>query len=236
MSRLLSRQTFVPGGYKFYIAPLKWQAPPNQSFDLVVRGAIAALQGNPPVAKALGWDLAYNAMADRVDAFNAHICEANGWDKYIQSQGGSVPKSKPLNQSDLLQKLRAAAVASRQLIAGAKTLIEFMASGQAPVSPELAEHRAIVCTQCPKNEKGGYEAWFTKPASELIRRQLTEAQQRKLTTPRDEQLNICTACLCPLRLKVWIPITWIVKNFNPQQMEALKQGRDCWILNERERL
>lgn len=226
---------FIPGGFRFYIPPLKWQAPPNQSFDLVVTGAIAALKGNPQAAKALGWDLSYNGMANRVDEFNAHICEVNGWNKYIQSGGGSVPKSKPLNQPELLQSLRAAAVASRQLIAGAKALIEWDESGEPAVAPEQAEHRAIVCSQCPKNEPGDFTKWFTIPAAEIIKRRIERAHDRKLATPRDAELNICTACHCPMKLKVHVPLPWIVRALGAEEIERLKQGKNCWILSEKER-
>ena len=234
--RLLSRQKFVPGGFKMYIAPLKWESPRMVSFDQVVNGAIAALKANPTAARQLGWDLSYDAMADRVDEFNAAICQSMGWSDYIAAPASvSLPKSQPRDQQTVLQNLRGAVAASKELVAGAKTLIEFLDSGEPPVDKGLAEHRAIVCSTCPKNEAGDMTRWFTAPAAELIRRQIERAHARSLTTPRDAQLNLCTACHCPLRLKVHIGVKWIVKRLSPEQMGRLKEAPACWIPLEAER-
>lgn len=236
-NRLISRQKFIPGGFLFYIPPLKWKAPRNLSFDQVVQSAIHVLKGNPAIAAKLGWDLSYNAMADRVDEFNAKVCEVNGWVDYISGpgQGGSIPKPMPQNQAAILQSLRAAAVKAKELVAGAKSLMEWDDSGQPAVSPELSEHRAIVCTACPKNEPGKLTEWFTIPAAELIKRRVERAQARNLRTPRDEQLHTCTACACPLKLKVHVPIEWIAKRLTEEQKARLREGKDCWILSELER-
>ena len=229
--RLISRQKFCPNGFQFYIAPLKWQAPRMASFDQIVNGAISALKANPTVARQLGWDLSYNAMADRCDEFNAAICQSMGWSDYISEPAGvSLPKSQPRDQQTILQNLRSAVAASKELVAGAKTLIEFLDSGEPPVDKDVAESRAAVCAACPKNEPGDFTKWFTSPAAELIRRQIERAQSRSLTTSMDAKLNLCTACHCPLRLKVHIPLPWIVKRLSPEQMARLKEAPACWIL------
>jgi hypothetical protein len=153
-----------------------------------------------------------------------------GWDEYIAAEGSpTLPKSTPQHQQATLQSLKAAAVAARELVAGAKTLIEWEDSGEPPVPADVALARAIICAGCPKNEKGGLETWFTKPASELIRRRVEKAQGRGLSTPRDDQLNICTACHCPLKLKVHIGLAWIEKRLTPEQKGRLDPR--CWILS-----
>lgn len=121
------------------------------------------------------------------------------------------------------------------MLAGAKSLIEWVQSGEEPVSAGLAEHRAVLCSLCPLNEPGDFSKWFTLPAAALIKKQIEEAQERKLTTPRDELLNLCTACHCPLKLKVHVPIGYITKRLTPDQMARLHGGRECWILGESER-
>jgi hypothetical protein len=191
---------------------------------------IQARAANPAKLKRHGWSLDYNTVADEVDLFNARLCQVHGWDNYISSpQSPTIPKVKPPNQPQVLQSFRAAAVVAKELVAGAKTLVEFLDSGTPPVAAELSEHRSIVCSTCPKNEKGDFTTWFTRPAAELIQRQIERAQSRRLTTPRDEALNLCTACHCPLKLKVHIPIEWITKRLSPEQMARLREAPGCWI-------
>ncbi len=224
---------FIPGGFQFYIPELKWSAPRNVSFDQVVKAAIAARSGNPTLTRQKGWSLDYNVVSDEVDQFNARICESQGWNNYITTAGAaSVPKLPPRDQDTILQNLRTAAVASKELVRGAKTLIEFLDSGEPTVPQDQAERRAATCGVCPKNEPGDLTKWFTVPASELIRRQLEKAQARHLKTSQDENLNLCTACHCPLRLKVHIPLDWITKRLSPEQMARLKEAPVCWILQE----
>jgi hypothetical protein len=237
MPKLLSRQRFVPNGFRYYEPAIKWQAPKNVSFDQVVTGLIRARQANPGLAKIHKWPTDYATVADQVDEFNARVCEANGWTEYITSAGGySIPKTMPHDPLKALQSLKNAAERAKELVRGAKTLLAFLDSGDKPVSPELAEHRAIICTQCPKNEAGDFTRWFTAPAAELIKRQVEKSQAMSLTTPRDAQLNLCTACHCPLKLKVHVPIQWIAKGLTEQQIVTLKNGKDCWIIAERERM
>ena len=131
---------------KFYIPSLPdWKPPNGASFDIIVQSALSALQANKAAADKLGWNLSYAAMADRVDEFNAKICETQGWEGYITSSGSySIPKLNPREQQTVLQNLRAVAVSAKELIAGAKTLIEWRASGEKPVEMEVAERRAAV--------------------------------------------------------------------------------------------
>jgi hypothetical protein len=49
-----------------------------------------------------------------------------------------------------------------------------------------------------------------------------------LKTDLDHALNICQACLCPLKLKVHVPLDLIRKHLSPQAKSAL--DTHCWIL------
>lgn len=234
MLRLKNRQTQIPNGFRFYLPEVKWSAPPNfPSFARVCDGLQAVIAANPALAEKKKWPTDRAAIEDWVDTYNASICASMGWDEYIaQDVPSSVPKSNPLHQQETLRSLAAAAARAKELVAGAKTLTEWIDSNEPPVGPELSTHRAIVCAQCPKNEAGDWTKWFTVPAAELIKRQVEKAQARKLETPRDDQLNLCTACHCPLKLKVHVPIAWIAKRLTEEQKTKLSEGRNCWILAE----
>ena len=53
-----------------------------------------------------------------------------------------------------------------------------------------------------------------------------------MSTIYDEKLHLCSACACPLKLKVHVPISWITKRLTPEQMERLKEAPACWIPHE----
>lgn len=231
--RLLSRDKWIPYGFRFQQPEINWIAPRNISFDSLVRSIIAARLANPVQMAKHGWSTDYNHVAREADEFNARLCQSHGWKEYIMQSSHPVdPKFHPLNQSAVLQSLRDAAARAKELVQGAKTLVEWIDSGDSPVPQELAERRAAVCLQCPKNEPGDFTKWFTTPAAELIRRQVLRSQARSMTTAHDEKLNLCTACHCPLKLKVHVPIEWITKRLTDQQKAGLAQGKDCWILAE----
>ena len=232
MLRLKDRNRQIPNGLKFYLPEVKWTAPGNYaSFDRIVSQLQQVVAANPYLAAKNKWPTDRKGIEDWVDYYNATICAKMGWSDYIVSDtGGSIPKSPPQHQQGLVRNLAAAAVAAKELVAGAKSLTEWIDSGEPAVSAELSTHRAIVCSQCPKNEVGDFTRWFTIPASELIKRQVQKAESRKLTTPRDELLNVCTACHCPLKLKVHVPLAWITKRLTPEQKAKLAEGKNCWIL------
>lgn len=230
--KLKDRQHMIPGGFKFYLQEIKFTSPGNfPSFTRVCDAVQRAVEANDFIAQKNKWPTDRKGIEDWVDLYNATLCLRMGWDDYIATDGGgsAIPKSQPQHQQETLRNLATAAAGARELIAGAKTLIEWDDSGAAPVSSELSTHRAIICAGCPKNEKGDYTRWFTIPAAELIKRRVEKALARKLTTPRDDQLNICTACHCPLKLKVHIPFEWIVKRITQDQKSKLDPR--CWILS-----
>lgn len=233
MPRLLSRQKFIPNGFVFALPPLHYQAPRMTSFDLIVSEVERLLKANPALAAQYQWPTTHEAIADWVDETNAQHCLRMGWTDYIQEDGGpSVPKPSGPRQNQLLQGLRSAAAAAKALVAGAKTLMEWDESGEPPVPADQSSARARVCAACPLNQPGDFTEWFTVPAAELIKRRIAKAQERELKTPADDQLNLCTACHCPLKLKVHVPLSWIQKVLSPDQIARLRGGNHCWILAE----
>jgi len=233
MPRLKDRNRSVPNGLSFYLPELKWSAPKNfPSFTVVCNALQAVVEANPVLAAKHNWPRDRKGIEDWVDTYNATVCAHMGWNDYIAegAGGSSIPKSTPPPQN--LSSLAAAAAKAKELIAGAKSLIEWLDEGEKPVDRDLATARAATCMACPKNEKGDWSRWFTLPASELIRRQVEKAQSLSMSTVHDESLNMCTACMCPLKLKVHVGVGWILKRITAHQREGLKQGNDCWILRE----
>jgi hypothetical protein len=234
MTRLKSRQKFVPNGFKFYQPETKWREPRNASFQVLVDALIAHRHAQPFLAKQNGWNLEFNAVADEVDEFNAKICEQMGWTDYIQSPAGSAPPPKfhapsPSDQN----KLAAAAGRVKKIWSGVRTLNDWIDSGEPAVTQEQSNARAAVCAACPQNGKGDFSHWFTQPAADVIKRQIEKLEDRKLKTDSDDKIQICEICLCPLRLKVHTPLKFINTYLDESVLRDLERVKDCWIPAER---
>lgn len=115
-------------------------------------------------------------------------------------------------------------------MAGADTLVDWIASGAEAVPGEKSAERALVCSSCPKNGQGDLLSYFTRPAAEAIRRTVQRKLEMQLTTPSDDTLGICTVCDCPLKLKVHLPIENIGKKLAAVTRSELPEW--CWIRKE----
>lgn len=221
MARLKNRQSQIPNGLTYIQAGTGWRPSAFSSFDTIVNGLVAHRQANPTLL-AQGWSVDHAAVEDEVDAFNAAICEKMGWGGYITG-GPSPPISAPRPNKTFLRSVLNVAV-------GAETLVEWIESGDDAVAPDLSERRAETCVSCPQNKSGDLLSFFTRPASEAIRKELNRRRDWNLSTKSDERLNVCDACGCPLKLKVHVPIATI-KEHMPKESLAALDGR-CWILSE----
>jgi len=96
------------------------------------------------------------------------------------------------------------------------------------VEQTLADSRAAICADCPKNDGGDFTAYFTEPIANKIRTQLEIRGDLQLRTPSDEKLTVCSACDCPLKLKVWVPLDHILAHTSPEVKTKLDPR--CWIL------
>ena len=237
MTRLNNRNMQIPGGFRFYQPETKWFSATAvgsfPSFDRLVTAVVQHRNGNPALVAKYNWNTDPGTVAEEVDAFNAAVCAQMGWAKYI-TVGGDIaplPKSQPLQQIDQKQ-VSAVAAKVRKIWAGVKTLNDWLDSGEDPVSAMQAEDRATCCSACPKNQKGDFTTWFTAPAAAAIKRQLERLNDRKIATNLDEQLNVCEACLCPLKLKVHTPIKYIAPHTPEAVLAELRTVPNCWIVKE----
>lgn len=238
MSRLISRQMQIPNGFWFYQPETKWDSRKtigmHPSFTVLTNAVVAHRLGNASVGDKTKWSTDPNTVADEIDHFCASFCQQMGWTKYIAIDAGGppAPKSMPLSQSDLKQ-VSAAAGRVKKIWAGVKILSDWIDSGEPAVPQEQSTARAAVCKACTRfNGKGDFTRWFTAPAAESIRRQLEKVRDRQLATPHDEDINVCEACLCPLKLKVHTPIHFIKAHTSAEVLAEMSQNPDCWIVRE----
>ncbi len=219
MARLIDRQKQVPGGFKFRQPEINWSSIPWSSFDTVVVQLMQVRRANPAKAKELGWNLDRASVENEVDSFNAKVCQDNGWTNFITE--GDPPKSS-LTSSVLM--------GVRQSAAGASTLADWIGEGGHPVDKPVSESRAAICVACPLNQPGDWTKWFTNTAATMIRAGMNLFQSNNLITSKDDQLHVCTACSCPLRLKVHVPIDYIRAKMSLEVRDRLDEK--CWIRHE----
>lgn len=228
---LKSRDVFPPGGFLYVQKETGWEAPQGVSFNVVVQALIAHRKANPALAGMHHWALDEKTVGNEVDAFNDARCRAHGWLGYVSQEVTSSPF--PAARPSIVHRVAAAGEGVKRIAAGVKTLLDWLGKGGRPVLKELAEKRASICAICPKNKTGGLEKFFTVPASEQIRTQLGIKNDLKLETSHDARLNVCEACLCPLRLKVWCPMDHILEGLSTEIRSKLNpENPKCWILEE----
>jgi hypothetical protein len=233
MLRLKSRTQAPPGGFLYAQRQTAWQNwivdPPSQwDFDRLCLALQAHRRANPRFKFSTNLALIQN----EVDSENARRVAAipGAADVYTVSDGTAVSFRQAPVQSSPLQQV--AAVAGK-LSTGAATIEDFLESGEAPASKETAESRAAICVQCPQNGKGDFTRWFTVPVANRIRNQLEAREKRGLRTSLDDKLGVCEACLCPMKLKVFFPIEFIIRHMSEEVKAQLNAAKPrCWILQE----
>lgn len=225
MIPLFSRDQFPPNGWEFYQPQTNWTAPTpkmstfNQTVQLIIKhrlqnGAITAMH-------KLSTDV--GQVGDELENYTRARLG-------MPSMGSTLPKQTP---SSVIPQLAGAALQAvaevKKRAAGAALLLEWEESGLPPEPSEVSEHRADICVACPKNnpEKSLFD-YFTVKASEMIRQRFERLFSLGLTTTQDAKLNVCEACLCPLRLKVHTPRSLIQKRLKDDQRAELHPS--CWIL------
>lgn len=194
-------------------------------FNILVATIIAHRKQNPRFN--LSTDPAQ--VGAEVDLQNAmRMLSIPGGENYIINDGGGggvvnfpVPRPSRLLSVAGLSKLGSGIGAWSEMFMG----------GQ-PVESALSAKRASVCAGCPQNQKGDLTSWFTVPAANHIKGWYEALQGHKLTTPDDDKLNVCVACLCPIKAVVHFPLEIKLKHLTADARAKLDPG--CWITQEEE--
>lgn len=232
--RIKNRQLSIPNGFKFIQPETGWTAPRFTSFNSIVKNLTIHRKSRPDLVAKHGWRTDPEGVENDVEQFNVQLCLRHGWRDYIEGLdggGGPPPKSKPPSPQEV-QQVSVAAGAASKIWSGVRTLNEWIDSGEPAVPSELSRVRAITCSACPKNTAGDFTSWFTKPAAGAIKMQIERMQERKLSTPVDDKLNVCDVCLCPLKLKVHTPLKYIKSNMSELVLADLQKVEKCWIVQE----
>ena len=115
---------------------------------------------------------------------------------------------------------------------GASVLADWVGSGNQPVAAWKALARSSVCEGCPKNRSAkGWKDRVTAEAAKLVKAIFRLKDNAVLVVPNEEKLGVCSACDCPLKLKVWVPLDFIWDNTS--ERDLAKFVPKCWIMNEK---
>jgi hypothetical protein len=217
-----------PGGWQYFQPQTGWHAPfpVGMTHQQQVNNIIRHRLGNPAV-------VAKYKLATDPETVGRELI------KYQQIRGAlpadPAPKMTPppIQSPRLVGAVSDAVAVVKKLAAGASALLEWESEGLPHAEPKVAEARAQICSKCPKNQEGrSLTEYFTVPVADLYNKRFKKMHDLNLTTPYDDDLKVCQACLCPMRTKVWFPKELILKRLIPEQRPQLNQiNPRCWILD-----
>jgi hypothetical protein len=229
MPHLKSRTQHPPYSFRF-LQPETGQTKEFEgSFNHVVEQTIILRKANSFLAERHGWSMETVDVENEVDAYNTARCIAGGWTDFLvmdDAPAYAVPIQKKTNRSAGVAALGSV----KRVAAGVALLVEWLGSGAKAVDQPLAESRAAICSTCPRNDGGDFTAYFTAPIADKIRTQMEIRGDLQLRTSHDERLTVCSACDCPLKLKVHVPLNHILAHISADTKTRL--APQCWITAE----
>ena len=226
MLKLKNRRDGIPDGFQFRQKETGWYLK-TWDFESLCRELLKHRQANPQ----LGLSTNMNVIRDEVDHANAvRVLSYRGGETYVTTGAIELSNIPKLVLPRLLKS--PAGSAGAKTVSGAFVLGEWFGEGGLPVAKDVSEERARICSVCEKNQAdtGSILEWFTKKASEMIRHAFELRAEIGLTTSHDDKLEVCSACTCPLKLKVHTPIKHILDHTSDEDKAELDPG--CWILSE----
>jgi hypothetical protein len=231
---LKSRQSFPPGGFIFIQPQTGWQSPSGATFRQTVEEIIKHRRANPRFAL----ETDYSSVERELDAYTcARLHGIRGEEKYVQPDNESKKAMAPQlsnRQGPVAAVAGTVGAVIRKISrmgAGVGTLVDWFGSGGEPVAHALAAQRAAVCVACPKNRASvSWMEWAKDKVAARIKDQLEVKAEMRLTTPYDNKLGTCSACLCVLELKCWTPVDVIRRHMSKQTESDL--APQCWVRTE----
>jgi hypothetical protein len=208
----------------------------GRTFNETVKDIIDHRRSNPRFNLSTDW----NAVCQELDEYTSlRLRSVRGADGFLAPDDFAKKAMHPPFTATAGKAVGAAIVergvkilsGAKRNIAGVATLIEWLGSGAKPVPETLANIRSGVCLTCPQNKPTDWKNWAKGQIAESIRRQIAIKNDMALKTANDPKLGTCEACSCVLQLKVWCPISHILKNMDGDTLKRLDPK--CWCLSEK---
>ena len=119
------------------------------------------------------------------------------------------------------------------VVGGGSVLVEWLGQGAKPVPIAIAQRRADTCLACEHNKEGHRFLRLTAEVARVIAEQMQAKGALKLRVVGEEGLHACEVCLCPLPLKIHVPLATILKHTDDETLAAFPPAPNCWITTER---
>lgn len=217
----LNRHSFpAGGGWVFRQPQTAWQNPMAMvGFDASVKEIIKHRKKNLAITQKHG--LATDPYAVALEL-----------EKYTKLRLGITDPEPSFFQGSSNRLISGAVVVAadiKKAAQGTAVILDWIQAGGNPEPQELAERRASICVNCPRNVPG---AWYTEAPAQLLREAIKGWQALKgssfpFETSQGDKLKSCDVCKCLMRLKVFCPLTHILQNTKPEIMSAFPGH--CWI-------
>lgn len=225
MGKMRSLTAHPPWGFRFLQPETGQSKEVEGSFNHVVEQTMMLRQSNQFLAERHGWRTDRVGVEHDVEQYNVARMIAGGWLDFIIQDDSNPPA--PLYVMPEKKNPRNVVGAVRNVVAGVGVLLDWLGSGGKAVEQPLAESRGSICATCPKNDGGDWTSYFTQPIADRIRTQLEIRGDLQLSTTHDDKLTVCSACDCPLKLKVWTPLDHILAHTSEDTKTKLDPR--CWI-------
>lgn len=222
--RLKSRNHSPIGGFIVDVPEISNDSKVFWDFKTAGNALWDLLQANPGIRNRFKHLPQTRSACDGyIDSRNAQrMLTIRGGQEYV-AQDTPPPKSQPA--------VNRVAQGSARLAAGISTIQE-MFGPEGPTTREQAIQRSEVCVKCPMNETGkNWTDWFTGPASMIIRKWLSITKDLDMVVPLDSKLQFCTACSCPLGVKIFARKKHIIDHMPAEARAKLPSW--CWIVTEK---
>lgn len=224
---LRNYQDSIPNGFQFFQPETGWDSQKVMPWAgwFQLRDAIIAMrQANPRFNLSIDpakveWEMDVQNTA-RLQAMpgTAHFL--------LPGTVAGAPPSFPQPQPRVA---RAAVAEVKRVATGIGVIVDMFGPNAQPVAPELSERRALICVECPLNERGSLLQRFTAEAVKKIQGIMAIVKEMELKTSVDSKLGICGACECSCAFKVHVPLEVIESKTSPETMAAFHEK--CWIRN-----
>jgi Mb-OB3b family methanobactin precursor len=221
-----------PGGFQFRQPQTGWTAPTplGSTFDQTVELIIRHRLNNPRFNLSTDWE----EVSQELETFT---CARLGNDPHW-CMGSSIAQKKTLPvpvRAGARSGVGAVLADARKLSVAPAVIHDWLGEGGKPVSQEVSQERANICLQCPKNTLGNFVvSKITKAVSDTIKKQLEAKHKMNLTVKGEEDLHVCSACLCQLSLKVHTPLKIVKEHTSDEVWNDLADVDNgdpvtCWI-------
>jgi len=223
---LKTRSTWPPGGWMYLEAATGWRLPQGLTFTQSVNAIVQHRKQN----KQHNLSTKETEVEATLDTYTcARLKNDPAWCISAADSSFSQPPLGPRHAPAEGKGSAAGAKFLSNVGAGIKTWLEWFGNGK-PVDQKTAEERAVVCVNCVKNVKGGIKERFTAIAAKEIFAVFQSLNDLDLHTKLDSELNACSACDCPVKAKVWVPLPHIKKHMASETFKILPEN--CWIKTE----